>query len=80
MLYQELKIEFSFIHERLQIDKEIKPQTKLLKFLFSELRFQIFFVFNHKEVYTYMTASSITHFVQKLVSEIKQLSSFMLLL
>ena len=80
MLYQELKIEFSFIHERLQIDKEIKPQTKLLKFLFSELRFQIFFVFNHKEVYTYMTASSITHFVQKLVSEIKQLSGFMLLL
>ena len=80
MLYQELKIEFSFIHERLQIDKEIKPQTKLLKFLFSELRFQIFFVFNHKEVYTYTTASSITHFVQKLVSEIKQLSGFMLLL
>ena len=80
MLYQELKIEFSFIHERLQIDKEIKPQTKLLKFLFLELRFQIFFVFNHKEVYIYMTASSITHFVQKLVSEIKQLSSFMLLL
>ena len=70
MLYQELKIEFSVIHERLQIDKEIKPQTKLLKFLLSELRFQIFFVFNDKEVYTYMTASSITHFVQKLVSEL----------
>ena len=66
MLYQELKIEFSFIHERLQIDKEIKPQTKLLKFLLSELRFQIFFVFNDKEVYTYMTASSISHSVQKI--------------
>ena len=80
MLYQELKFEFSFIHECLHIDKEIKPQTKLRKLLLSKLRSQIFFVFNHKEVYTYMTASYITHFVQKLVSELMQLSSFMLLL
>ena len=72
MLYQELKFEFSFIHERLHIDKEIKPQTKLRKLLLSKLRPQFSFVFNHKEVYTYMTASSITHFVQKLVSEIRQ--------
>ena len=70
MLYQELKFEFYFIYERLHIDDAIKPQTKLRKLLPSKLRSQIFFVFNHKEVYTYMTASSITHFVQKLVSEL----------